>query len=409
MSSSYSFSIIGCGEIANKHISALKQLSEYLTPKYCYDIDFSKGVLFEKNYEIEFDCSRDKIFSSDIIIITTPPYTHYKLVKEALDNNCFVVCEKPLFFYNYLDSDNFEKNIYQNSNIITVQQMRFHKLFMFLKKIKNILYSFDITLSLKRDDIYFEKLWRRYENLSGGIWGNQGFHIIDFVLSLFGEPYSIKRDILTVNEKLPWYRKEQLEFKFKFNSKNIENINFSYLINQKLKSNRNFFTENFFDKKSDKSTKTTTKKNELRIKYGKITIEIQNEKKSSGELILKYRDNKKSTLNQKIFNKNKIHNNFNHKKTIILSGPFFENITQFDDFDVIKNIDTDIFDNSKSFHDFKTFFDIDSKNWFYNLYLEIYNILENRKNVKISQKNWLLSRKNPFFIDFLLKSIYYDY
>ncbi|MBN2693223.1 Gfo/Idh/MocA family oxidoreductase [bacterium] len=372
LKSNYTYSIIGCGDIANKHIFALKRLSHILTPQYCYDIDYSKGDNFSKIYNIEFDYSGKMVFGSDIVIIATPPYTHFKLVKEALKYNCFVICEKPLLFYNNFNDEKFN-NIIKNERIFAVQQMRFHKLFMFLKNFRKDFYNFKIDISLRRGENYFKTEWRKNESLSGGIWGNQGFHILDFIFSIFDKPINIKRETLFENKDNPWYRKERLFFEFSSS-----------------------------------------------LKRGDIVLEIQNEKESVGELYLTYKDN-------------------NIDRELKLSGAFFENIVYSNDLDLLKNIidienrdllfeeafnklnssynsNFTIFDYKKNIENinynsitdflnrFRDYFNINSENWFYNFYFEIYNIIKKQKNVNISQ----ISQKKPFFIDFILKSIYHN-
>jgi predicted dehydrogenase len=90
-----SVGIIGCGAVAQFRYVPTVKAWHGITQIYVYDIvaENSKTMASELNASV-VDLN-ELIDKSDIIIITSPPHTHFDLLKMAVIKNKTVVCEKP--------------------------------------------------------------------------------------------------------------------------------------------------------------------------------------------------------------------------------------------------------------------------------------------------------------------------
>lgn len=94
-----SIGVIGCGHWGPNHIRIFSQIPN-VKVRMCSDLDEARlssikaqypGILTTKNYQ--------EILSDpaiDAVCVATPTVTHFQLVKEALEANKHVLCEKPL-------------------------------------------------------------------------------------------------------------------------------------------------------------------------------------------------------------------------------------------------------------------------------------------------------------------------
>lgn len=137
----------------------------------------------------------------DLVIITTPNYTHYELTKKALLAGKNVVVDKP-FVVNLSEAKELINLAKKNSLILTVyQNRRFDGDFLTVKNLleKNVLGK--IFEFYSHFDRYKEKpviRWRE-KNLAGsGLVYDIGSHLIDQAHKLFGPPDSL----FAVNNKI---------------------------------------------------------------------------------------------------------------------------------------------------------------------------------------------------------------
>lgn len=228
--------IIGCGDIALKHAEAL-QKSDFFELKYCYDIDKNINKQYANKFDSEIK-NIEQIINSDseAIVIATPPYTHINLINEISVSDKIIISEKPI-------GSGFENAFLQNINknkLFIVQQMRFNPYFKAIKdlhlnkKIKINHISVDVFLN--RNENYFKKEWRKDITKSGGIWGNQGFHLLDFLINMFDKPVKIERKPIKLHSDEFHIQSELLFLTFENNI--TANIFFSidnqYLNNESL-------------------------------------------------------------------------------------------------------------------------------------------------------------------------------
>ena len=185
--------IIGCGDIALKHAEAL-QKSEFFELKYCFDIDSKVNKQYADKFGLEIKNIKQIISSdSEAVVIAAPPYTHIDLINEISVSDKIIISENPI-------GSGFENAVLQNINkkkIFIVQQMRFNPYFKAIKDLyisqKLKINHISVDIFLNRNENYFKKEWRKDITKSGGIWGNQGFHLLDFLINLLGKPIKIER------------------------------------------------------------------------------------------------------------------------------------------------------------------------------------------------------------------------
>jgi predicted dehydrogenase len=95
----YSVALIGCGHMGQAHIEDI-YYKENVHVAYVCDLDIDKAKVFSKKYgsakitDNYLECIQDK--KVDIVIIATYPSTHLSILKECINNNKHVICEKPI-------------------------------------------------------------------------------------------------------------------------------------------------------------------------------------------------------------------------------------------------------------------------------------------------------------------------
>ena len=95
----YRVALIGCGVMAEAHVSRIHCLDS-VAVAYACDCCLEKAAAFQKKYHIEA-ITRDyqEVLadpSVDIVIIATPPSTHLKILQDCLEHGKHVLCEKPI-------------------------------------------------------------------------------------------------------------------------------------------------------------------------------------------------------------------------------------------------------------------------------------------------------------------------
>ena len=93
------YGLIGCGTFCVNYLSTLGPLFKNVTPVCCSDLNQAAAEKAAKDWNIPKICSSDEVIADpdvDIVLILTPPSTHYKLCMQALAAGKHVYCEKPL-------------------------------------------------------------------------------------------------------------------------------------------------------------------------------------------------------------------------------------------------------------------------------------------------------------------------
>jgi UDP-N-acetyl-2-amino-2-deoxyglucuronate dehydrogenase len=235
------FAIIGCGYIGKRHADMILD-NEYAELVGLVDIKKEEDLEIDK-YKVPFFNSIDGLFNNvkdiDVVNICTPNGFHAEQTLLALENECHVVCEKPLALSKHDAEKILFKSLERSKKVFCVMQNRYSPPSKWLKeivdnKILGDIYMVQLNCYWNRDERYYKKNgWKGTKNLDGGTLFTQFSHFIDIMYWLFG-------DIKNVNTKLKDFSNQDLtEFEdsgishFEFVSGGIGSINFSTSVVEK--------------------------------------------------------------------------------------------------------------------------------------------------------------------------------
>ena len=193
------FAIIGCGAIANKHVTALGRLQNAQIVGG-YDLDFKAAKAFEEKNSIPmFDTIQELMKTKDpqVLIILTPSGSHSGNILELIPFKKHFVVEKPLA----LRLDQIDQILFEcdqiGTKIFVVQQNRFNPP---IQKLKDAIDSGrfgkmvmgTVRVRWCRDQNYYnQKHWRGTWAYDGGVLANQASHHIDILIWMMGEVESV--------------------------------------------------------------------------------------------------------------------------------------------------------------------------------------------------------------------------
>jgi predicted dehydrogenase len=193
------FALIGCGTIANKHVTAIQRI-ENASVVGGFDIDPDRARSFEKKHHIPtFSCVEEMVDKAnpDFFNILTPSGLHARNIKELIPYQKHFVVEKPLA----LRLDHIDQIIQRcdesGIKIFVVQQNRFNPP---VKKLKEAidkgrfgkLVLGTVRVRWCREQVYYDqKSWRGTWEYDGGVFTNQASHHIDMLIWLMGEVSSV--------------------------------------------------------------------------------------------------------------------------------------------------------------------------------------------------------------------------
>jgi UDP-N-acetyl-2-amino-2-deoxyglucuronate dehydrogenase len=189
------FILIGCGHIAKKHITEIRQAGELVA--VCdpnekniasLDVDQDAIAIYKSSKELFTECP-----AADAIVICAPSYLHAELSIQALSLGYHVLCEKPMAL-NQGDAERMITIADQYSKALTiVKQIRYTPGIQALKDWvqsgkSGRIFSVSLHGVWNRNTNYYEGSdWRGAKEKSGGILFTQFSHFIDLLIWLFGE------------------------------------------------------------------------------------------------------------------------------------------------------------------------------------------------------------------------------
>jgi UDP-N-acetyl-2-amino-2-deoxyglucuronate dehydrogenase len=189
------FAIIGLGFIAEKHIRAIKHVGGKVT-HICdikkdkwgnHNIRNSMEFSYFEKLPVKFYVDWEDMMESlrfeevDYVVILTPNYLHYPMIKKARQRGSKVICEKPLV----TTMDELEM-LAEDNDIYTTLQLRYA--YSILKKKKDLYERNEIRMRINvhRGDWYY-KSWKVDLDKSGGLLFNIGIHYFDLLVREFGK------------------------------------------------------------------------------------------------------------------------------------------------------------------------------------------------------------------------------
>ncbi|MGB9975632.1 Gfo/Idh/MocA family protein [Thermovenabulum sp.] len=215
----HNIAIIGCGNIAQKHIKAIIENNDTITLKALCDIDGQKinqlQELYkketQKNESIKTYRNYEELLQDeeiDIITIATSSGIRPEIAKKAIKKRKHLILEKPLAL-SIKDCDeiiNLTKE-YQVKTAVC-HQLRFMP---HIQNLKNIMEQnklgkiYYITAQMRwnrNDDYYKTSPWRGTWQYDGGALMNQAIHVIDIMLWLAKKPKKIFGKINTFSKPI---------------------------------------------------------------------------------------------------------------------------------------------------------------------------------------------------------------
>jgi UDP-N-acetyl-2-amino-2-deoxyglucuronate dehydrogenase len=199
MSKKIRFALVGCGAIANKHVTALKRLSD-VEIAGVFDINKKSAEMFGKKHQLPVFTNITEMIDKanpHVLNILTPSGIHAKNLLELIPFGRHFVVEKPLA----LRLDHIDRIIEEcdktGIKIFVVQQNRFNPPIQKLKEAINKGRFGKLVLGTVRvrwcrtQQYYNEKSWRGSWALDGGVLTNQASHHIDMLIWMMGAVESV--------------------------------------------------------------------------------------------------------------------------------------------------------------------------------------------------------------------------
>lgn len=191
LSSPISLGIIGCGQIAQAHLEALKNVPE-IKPSCIFDINSEALKTTAEKYAIKPMLSIDEIMndsSVEALIVCTPPATHFELMKQVLGAQKHILCEKP-FTICTEESEKIRRMAHQANKIIMMaSKFRFVQDVMEAKKLieNNCIGDVILFEIIFCSIVSMEKRWNSDPSISGGgVLIDNGSHAVDIIRYLMG-------------------------------------------------------------------------------------------------------------------------------------------------------------------------------------------------------------------------------
>jgi predicted dehydrogenase len=187
------FGIIGCGRVAERHAEQIASIGKLVA--IC-DIDKSKADAFSGKYNAQAYLKIDELFenekSMDVVSVCSPNFLHAEHTIASLQNNCHVLCEKPMAI-NVSDCQAMISEAGKaKKELFIVKQNRFNPPVMAVKDLldKNRLgsiYSVHLNCIWNRNSEYYKSTWKGKKKMDGGILFTQFSHFIDLLYWMFGD------------------------------------------------------------------------------------------------------------------------------------------------------------------------------------------------------------------------------
>lgn len=164
----------------------------------------------EKHPHLHIVTTPEALWATDIelVIITTPPESHFALAKAALEARKHVVCENP-FTSTLAEAEELVALADKSSSILTVfHNRRWDGDFLTVKALmeKNLLgriVNFNSAMDRYKPSrqLTGSRAWKEQDAAAGGTVLDLGSHLVDQALSVFGKPSTIHANILHQRER----------------------------------------------------------------------------------------------------------------------------------------------------------------------------------------------------------------
>jgi scyllo-inositol 2-dehydrogenase (NADP+) len=199
--------VIGYGLSAKVfHIPFVTALSEF---EFTHILQRSSRDALNKHPDLQIVTTPEALFATDVelVIITTPPESHFSLAKAALAAGKHVVCEKP-FTPTLEEAEELVRLSDKSSTILTVfQNRRWDGDFLTVKrlierKVLGRVVNFNSAMDRFKPSrqLTGSRAWKEQNAAAGGTLLDLGSHLVDQALSFFGMPATVHANILHQRE-----------------------------------------------------------------------------------------------------------------------------------------------------------------------------------------------------------------
>jgi len=202
--------LVGCGDIAQKHLEAARAPREpWLSFAAVTDIDAAQARLVGTKFGIEPAESLEALLELplSLVSICTPNQTHASIVRRCLAAGKHVLVEHPMALSRD-EADGLVQACRTSARqLFVVRQRRYTHTIQALRSalaegLLGSIESAHLSLAWNRGPEYFTaRPWRRLRE-GGGVIVNQASHFLDILVYLFGEPTAVSGAIGTVRHAI---------------------------------------------------------------------------------------------------------------------------------------------------------------------------------------------------------------
>ena len=204
MSNKIKAALIGCGMIADTHLTALLNAGANVVGVYDANLDRAAGFAAARGMKAYN--SMDELLSDDITVVSvcTPSGTHASLAETIMEHGKYAIVEKPMALTVEECARIIEVEKKTGRFCAPISQLRFSPVFRqvrtaieegrFGRMIMGLL-----SMKYYRAPSYYAGSWRGTKAMDGGgALMNQGIHGIDMMCGLLGYPISVSGHTATL-------------------------------------------------------------------------------------------------------------------------------------------------------------------------------------------------------------------
>ena len=204
MSNKIKAALIGCGMIADTHLTALLNAGANVVG--VYDANLDRAADFAAARGMKAYNSMDELLSDDITVVSvcTPSGTHASLAETIMEHGKYAIVEKPMALTVEECARIIEVEKKTGCFCAPISQLRFSPVFRqvrtaieegrFGRMIMGLL-----SMKYYRAPSYYAGSWRGTKAMDGGgALMNQGIHGIDMMCGLLGYPISVSGHTATL-------------------------------------------------------------------------------------------------------------------------------------------------------------------------------------------------------------------
>ena len=227
--------IVGCGRIAPNHTLTYEKNPETIITWAC-DLVYKKAERLAQDLNIPNATTNiEDVLADpevDIVNILTDHHSHYSLAKQTLLAGKNVIVEKP-FTLDPAHAQELIDIAHENQvQLICISQHRFDPMINQLRKlvqsggIGDFLLVNARLLCGRKTDYYTESYWHGMSELDGGsALINQGYLILDILVSFFGQPADLNAFAARRHHADIIETEDTIALQFQFQNKSMGSLN----------------------------------------------------------------------------------------------------------------------------------------------------------------------------------------